>query len=96
MKASELRLGNLIIEDGKEIEFNGDFYHWCDDIMKPIPLHIDWLIRFGVNEVKNQDVLRINYVKYYKSDNKFQYCLCFYFDEDGYVDNVFKEIQYVH
>jgi len=64
--------------------------------IKPIPLHIEWLIRLGVNEVKSQEVLRINYVKYYKSDNTFDYCLCYYFDDDGYVDNVFKEIKYVH
>lgn len=46
MEANELRLGNLIIEDGKQTEFNGDFYHWCDDIMKPITLNEEWLIKF--------------------------------------------------
>lgn len=47
IKTNELRIGNLIIEDGKQTEFNGDFYHWCDDIMKPIPLTEEWLIKFG-------------------------------------------------
>jgi hypothetical protein len=52
MKTNELRLGNLIIEDGKQTEFNGDFYHWCDDIMKPITLNEDWLIDFGFYQVE--------------------------------------------
>jgi hypothetical protein len=74
---------------------HGDLGYTYDNI-NPIKLTEEWLIRLGVNEVKSQEVLRINYVKYYKTDNKFDYCLCYYFDDDGYVDNVFKEIKYVH
>jgi hypothetical protein len=51
MKANELRLGNLIIEDGKQTEFNGDFYHWCDDIMKPIKLTDELLLKFGFKKI---------------------------------------------
>lgn len=47
MKVEELRLGNLIIEDGKQTEFNGDFYHWIDGLIKPIELTDEWLIKLG-------------------------------------------------
>ena len=94
MNANELRIGNFYMfadNDGivyrgvKEIKhnqfgFESDYDGVNFGICRPIPLTIHWLIRFGVNEVKNQDVLRINYVKYYKSENKFEYCLCFFFD----------------
>lgn len=54
MKSDELRLGNLIIEDGKETEFNGDFYHWIDGVIKPIPLTEEWLLKLGFKLNSNE------------------------------------------
>jgi hypothetical protein len=44
---TELRLGNLIIEDHEITTFNGDFYHWIEGLIKPIPLTKEWLLKFG-------------------------------------------------
>ena len=68
IKENELRLGNYIIEDGRETEFNGDFYHWCSDIMKPIPLTEEWLIKFGMDYTDGFSNSRKLYVKKHKHD----------------------------
>lgn len=62
----------------------------------PIPLTEEWLIKFGLNETKDQDLFRVNYVNYHKGSNTFSYCIDYYFSEEGYVENMFKEIKYVH
>lgn len=111
LKANELRIGNLVQSCGdiisveyvdklllKGIFHRDNIYNTSIQVKhcKAIPLTVEWLIKFNVNEIKKQCPLRVNYVKYLKMDNEFNYCLCFYFDEDGYVDNVFRKIKYVH
>ena len=49
MKANELRIGNWFIEKNEIKQFDGDFYHLLD--MKPIPLTVEWLLKFGFEDV---------------------------------------------
>jgi hypothetical protein len=68
----------------------------CEEFIEPIPLTEEWIVKFGINETKDQDIYRINYVSYHKGTNTFNYCLGYYYDDQGYVDNIFKEIKHVH
>jgi hypothetical protein len=106
MKANELRIGNWVnefrnverklfkhqITNADDIKcFEDKWVHY-----EPIPLTEEWLLSFNINELKEQDVYRVNYVDYHKKNNTFNYCLGYYFNEEGYIENIFKKIKYVH
>ena len=101
MKVEELRVGNCLYNNGVvvRIDARSIFDIWDDKGLKnyqPILLTEEWLIKFGLNETKDQDLFRVNYVNYHKGSNTFSYCIDYYFSEEGYVENMFKEIKYVH
>lgn len=110
MNNSELRIGNLITYESDIVEVSGisrsgcidynkngyDYGGWTSNEYQPIPLTEEWLVKFGLKETKDQDVLRVNYVNYHKGTDTFNYCIAYYFDDQGYVDNIFKEVKYVH
>lgn len=83
----ELRLGNYVIEDGEITTFDGDFYHWIDDLIQPIPLTEEWLFKFGF--VKKDFGLRVDYYANTKALWKIKF-----------INNVYKrdriEIKHVH
>ena len=102
MEAKELRIGNWVKDkDGRQpIKIDlGDFCYierqGVEDY-EPISLTEEWLLKFGVNELLNQDVYRVNYTCYHKGTNCFNYCLGYYHDDQGYIDNIFKDIKHVH
>jgi hypothetical protein len=108
MEKKELRIGNLVSDinasdsffaEVKRLSYRRCYYGLFDckySDLKPILLTEEWLLKFNINELLNQDVYRINYVSYHKGNNTFNYCLVCYHNEYGYVDNIFKEIKYVH
>jgi hypothetical protein len=83
IEQNELRLGNLIIEDGKKTQFNGDFYHWCGDIMKPIELTEEWIIKFKFRKHKND-------IRYWQKDS-----LKVKLTEKGYKFQWYEAILYI-
>lgn len=84
-----------VTEHGYTISFEDGGREHYEDI-NPIPLTEEWLVKFGVEELLNQDVYRVNYVNYHKGTNCFSYCLGYYHDDQGYVDNIFKDVNHVH
>lgn len=97
MDAKELRIDNLVLDSTgnthrvEGVYPNRDYSKWSG-----IPLTEEWLVKLNVNEEKEQNVFRINYVNYHKGTNTFNYCISYFFDENGYVDNCFNEVKYVH
>lgn len=69
MKASELRIGNLLRFSGEPVAINAGFIHDCDywnknperqdavsfENVEPIPLTDEWLEKFGFNKFPNQN-----------------------------------------
>ena len=96
MKATELRMGNLVYVDNEIIEVwevsdSSINYHYMEgkDIaieeLKPIPLTVEWLEKFGFENIKD-DVYRFGYYEYFMGG------LCF----DGVEIFNAKRIDYVH
>lgn len=55
MKANELRIGNIILREGFEIEVTGWNISEAESSntdLQPIPLTEEWLLKFGFKELK--------------------------------------------
>jgi len=61
-----------------------------------IPLTEEWLTKFEFNKNSDNDPCNTNYATYDEGTYTFNYCIDYYFDEQGYVEYVWKEIKYVH
>jgi hypothetical protein len=57
MKANELRIGNLVIENGKQKKLHSISNHNAKDYsrVKPIPITEEWLVRFGFEKDEEFD-----------------------------------------
>ena len=110
MKSEELRLNNYVMCRGalsKVSSINEDSIGYKKrtgigedriplHLVNPIKLTEEWLLKLGVNELNDQDVFRVNYVAYHEGTNTFKYCIGYYYNEEGYIENIYKEIEYVH
>jgi len=93
MKANELRLGNSLIDSrSNEIHVvSGNSIHSMQyaestEILKPIPLTEEWLLKFGFKSDPENIVFEINGLLVYKQDSTFWF--------DLISDSI--EIEYVH
>lgn len=103
MKASELRIGNLILVDGKIDEITGikkstvffsdGFQMFIAGGIEPIPLTEEWLIKFGFNKTVDHPRRKL-----YEHDD---ICPLWFSDKQGITDFYasgvrISECKYVH
>lgn len=104
MNANELRIGNLILVDGKIVEITGikkstvflsdGFQMFIAGGIEPIPLTEEWLIKFGFDKV-----LHRNDKMYYRLNDYFviEDSRVFLFGDDTFeILKLRQEIKYVH
>ena len=92
LKATELRLGNLIWNEVQNISVKVDIRILADinDYDKewhPIPLTEEWLIKFGF-EIRGEDYYKYSYYEVGKITGKW------YFDDGNFI--IKDDINYVH
>ena len=92
MKASELRIGNLVYDNLggtlkiKGISLESDLSH-----IKPIPLTEEWLLKFGFEFDEEDDAYQKGKYKVLVSDEG-----CLFFIDVGYYFEEIAEFNYVH
>jgi len=62
LKASELRINNLIIWEGEEYKVEASFFdQYRDEDIEPIPLTKEWLVKFGFRSESEVQKIEFNH-----------------------------------
>lgn len=65
MEASELRIGNWVIDNNRSVQVGATDFNYCE-VFAPIPITEEWLLKFGFQKGKfdylknNLEILELN------------------------------------